>query len=642
MKVKKENKIHSLHIIILVAGIIIQFIFVLSVQREEIYREIDRDLYSGAASLKHYIGTDFVTKELNSESYTTGEMYDKAMVLHNMAIQQGLSYFYILIKDGDNIVYAVMSGDKEEILGLPQSGYWFSLKESEDDSFGETWEAFDSRTPIYLESSDIWGHYRSIYIPEISRDGRSYIAGADISIDSIRKQILIKSIKLFIPFIFLLIIVLPTIYFKREILKHKESMEKYIKDIDIRDKLTGAYTRDYGLKVLSKYIHRYHTTNRIFSIFLIDIDNLKSINKTRGTKSGDTLIIITHRILSSAFRKEDEVIRLEGNKFLIVLSDFNEKHTREVSELLETKCELFNRMNRRDLFIKLNYTMCQYSSGSVTELLEYARTNLRIESSKDNWKNKNLNEKIFKGIKSNEFKAYFQPKVYLKEKKVAFEALARWKTEEGETVSPADFIPIAEKSFLINEITKVVLKDALMLAKKLKVNISVNLSLVSFENNRFLNEIKGILLESQYSEYITFEITESLAITNIETTLSKMNKLLETGISFAIDDFGSGYSSLPYIEQLPINEIKIDRSFIQDLNNSQINQIIIEFVNKIATLKKYNVICEGTEEAEEIKKLMLLGNYSFQGYYFGRPESSDSVIKKYNDNIYLKKMEEFI
>jgi len=629
-------------ICLLLSGLVLQLLIALYIESKDAYREIDETLFKGANNIKYYLKHNFISKDLNSSSLTIEEIYKDSSFLHERAMENNIDYFYLLVKDGDDIVYAIMSDEKEELDKLHMAGYWFSLQDAGDDSFDETWEAFDSDKPIYIESKDMWGEYRSIYIPQMSHDGRKYIAGADITTTSLKKLILVKSLKSVLPLFFFLIIIIPAIVIIKKSFLEKRKMEDYIEIMDKRDKLTNAYSRNYGLHLLSKSFNEYHTSGKNFSICLIDIDNLKFINETMGMEAGDTLLIVVERIVSRVFRKTDCLIRLEGNKLMVILPQFNRKYTKEVFKALEEKIEFFNLLNKKSLFIRLNYTMSEYTSGSMMDFIEKTRENLKIESSDKEWKNKNLQDDILRGIRNNEFQTYFQPKVYMKEKRVAFEALVRWLHPEKGLIPPNMFIPIAEKSFLINEITKIVLEDSLVLAEKLETNISVNLSLVSFENSRFLHEIKERLITSEYSKYITFELTEGLAIKDIDATLIKMNKLKTAGISFSIDDFGSGYSSLPFIEKLPINEIKIDRSFIRNVNNSKVNQLVIEFVNKIANFKGFSVICEGTEDSLQIKKLMFLGNFSFQGYYFGRPEPSDEVILKYNNGFYLDKLREFV
>ena len=641
MKLSFKRNLPS-QIVLLIGGIILQFLLIIYIETGNVYNQVDKDLYRGAADIKFILEEGYINNNLNRESLSLEKVYENSLLLHDKALEKGLSYLYILVKDGDDIVYAIMSDTKEELDELPMAGYWYSMRDSEDDSFDKTWDAFDSKEPIYIESSDIWGKYRSIYVTEVSKDGRSYIAGADYTTTSLNKMILTRSFKIALPFLLSMLIIIPAVIVIKRNIIDKRKMEDYIHTMDIRDQLTNAYSRKYGLHLLSLQAEEYKTMGKKFSICLIDIDNLKFINETQGMEAGDIVLTVVDRIVAMVFRKTDSIIRLEGNKFLVILPEFNRKYSKDAYEYLEERIDYFNQFNKRGHFIRLNYTMSEYTGGSIKSFIEETRQNLKIESSEEDWKNKNLQDDILRGIKNHEFKAYFQPKVYLKEKKVAFEALARWEHPEKGLIPPNMFIPLAEKSFIINEITKVILRDSLELAKTLKTNISVNLSLISFENMEFLRTLKEGLIASPYSEFITFELTESIAINDFKNTLIKMEELKESGVSFSIDDFGTGYSSLPYLEKLPINEIKIDRSFINNISISSMNQLVIEFVNKIAELKGFKVICEGTEDSCQIKKLLYLGNHSFQGYYFGRPEPSVNVVEKYTKGIYLEKMNEFV
>lgn len=641
MKVSFKKNI-PIQIVLLIGGILLQFLLIIYIEAKNSYNQVDKDLYRGAMDIKFILEDGYINNNLNRESLTLEEIYENSILLNEKALEKGLDYLFILVKDGDDIVYAIMSDTREELDKLPRGGYWFSMRASEDDSFEETWEAFDSQVPIYIESTDMWGKYRSVYIPEVSQDGRKYLAGADFTTTSLHKIILMRSIKVALPFFLSMLIIIPAVLIIKKNIIDKRRMEAYIHTMDIRDQLTNAYSRKYGLHLLSLQIEEYNNIGKKFSICLIDIDNLKFINETQGMEAGDTILTVVDRIVALVFRKTDSIIRLEGNKFMVILPEFNRRYSKDVYEYLEERIDYFNQFNKRGHFIRLNYTMSEYTGGSMKSFIEETRQNLKIESSKEDWKNKNLQDEILRGIKKHEFKAYFQPKVYLKERRIAFEALVRWEHPEKGLIPPNMFIPLAEKSFLINEITQVVLKDSLELAKTLGTNISVNLSLVSFENLQFLRELKEKLIASPYSEFITFELTESIAISNFENTLIKMNELREAGVSFSIDDFGTGYSSLPFLEKLPINEIKIDRSFINNISVSSMNQLVIEFVNKIAELKGFKVICEGTEDSCQIKKLIHLGNHSFQGYYFGRPEPAAKVIEKYTSESYLKKMDEFV
>ena len=629
-------------ITLLILGILISFILIVVIEAKDTYKKVDNELYEAASDIKYLVGEDFINNQLNKDSLSTQQASNKFSFLHQKALDRNLDCLYILVKTHDDIVYAAQSDTLDKLKDLPNAGFWLPLKEAGDDSYERTLKAFEESDPIYLESTDMWGSYRSVYLPEISLDGRKYLAGADIAINTLRKLILYRSLKIFFPLLLSMLVIIPVIFAFRKSILYKKRMETYIDYIEKRDKLTGAFSRDYGLQLLSNQIIDFKTTKKIFSICLIDIDNLKLINETKGIKAGDTVLKIVYTLSKAAFRKTDSFTRLEGNKFLVILPDFQHSSSHDIYKEIEKKLDYFNKNNRKGYFIRLSYTMSEYSSGSMKSFLENTRENLKIESSRENWKNKNLQDDILRGIRNFEFVTYFQPKVYLKDKTVSFEALVRWIHPEKGIILPQEFIPIAERSFLINKITKIVLKDSLKIAEILQTEVSVNLSLISFENTHFLNELKRFLNKSPASNFISFELTERVAIDHFEKTLAKIENLKESGVSFSIDDFGSGYSALSYLDKLPINELKIDKSFIDNINTSSVNQVTVEFINKIAKIKMFKVICEGTEKKEQVEKLILLDNYSFQGNYFGKPEPFDKVVRKYKSGEYHSKLINFL
>jgi len=631
-----------IQILFLIFGICLQFSLIFIIETRNTYKSIDRDLLEAASDIKYILGEDFISKGMGEDTLSLEDAYKKFTVLHKRAVKTDLAYLYVLIKSENEIFYVAQSDTLDELKRLENAGYWYPLREARDNSYEKTMKAFDSNKPVYLESEDKWGSYRSIYIPEVSADGQKYLAGADISMPVLKKMVLYRSFQMFAPFLLSLFIIIPSIIAIRKNIMEKKNMENYIEFINKRDPLTSDYSRDYGLQLLARHISEYHSLKKPFSVCLIDIDNLKTINKIQGISAGNSLIKILSHILKSVFRKSDTFIRLEGNKLLVVLPEFDHTSSHHIYREIEKKLDFFNRQNKKEYFLRLNYTMNEYRGDSLMNFLESTRQNLRIESSKEKWKNRNLQDDILRGIKNSEFITYFQPKIHFKEKKVTFEALVRWQHPKRGIISPNEFIPIAENSFLINEITTIVLKDSLKLAETLKTNISVNLSLISFENMEFIQELKSFLEKTACSEFITFELTERAAVTHFEETLSKIEILKKCGVSFAIDDFGSGYSALSYLEKLPINELKIDKSFIDNINTSPVNQIIIEFINEIAKVQNFKVICEGTERREQIEKLLLLDNHSFQGYYFGHPEPYEEVVSKYHSGFYHIKIKSFI
>ena len=638
-KVSRSNI--PIQIVIIILVLILQFLLIMFIESGNIRNHIDEKLYTGAKDIKYILIDGYINKDLKKDSFTLGENIENSALLNKKALEKGLSYFWIMSKDKDDIVYSVMSGSREEMMKVENSGYWASLKETEDDSFEESWAAFDSTGPVYIESTDIWGTYRSVYVPEVSIDGVKYIAGADITIESLNKEILIKTLKSFVPFFMTILIIIPILNMIIKNINEKKKMEKHISKMEKQDNLTSGFTRNYGLQILRKTIDEYHNSNKKFTICLVDIDNLSFINDTKGVEIGDDLLRILYKLVSVVIRKVDSIIRIDGNKMLILLPGATKKSSKRVFDNLGVRINHFNINNMKKLFLDINYIIVEYKGGELGKFLKDSQELLRIEGNEKKNSSEIIQTDMLYGIKNNEFKAYFQPKVHLKTKEINFEALVRWVHPEKGVISPNKFISIAEKSFLINDITKLVLKDSLELIEKTRFKISINLSPVSFENEKFMKDLKDILKKSKYAEYITFEITEGIAITDFEGTLLKMKSLKEVGISFAIDDFGTGYSSLTYLEKLPINEVKVDKSFVDNVETSKFNQLIVEFVNKMAIIQDFVVICEGTEEEDQINKLIKLGSHSFQGYFFGKPEPLECVIKKINEGIYREKIERF-
>jgi len=623
---------------IILFGIIIQFSLLLYKEYHSAYNDLNRNLFIGASSIKHYLGNNFINKNFNRSSMTSEESYEKFLLLHEETIIAGVDYLYVLIKDHDDIVYAALSGTSEDIKELPNNGFWFSLKEAGDSSFEETWEAFDMKEPLFLNSSDRWGKYRSIYLPQVAEDGTIYIAGADIETTAIVRYILTNTFTGFIPFIVFMLFILPSFHFMLKSYDERSRLEDRVSFIAARDSLTGAFTREFGIKVLQRYIDRCVSEKNCLSVFLIDIDNLKNINKSRGMAAGDRMLIILKRLIEMTFRDTDKIVRLEGNKFMVILKKFNLRSTQNIYNSLERKVDNFNRHNKNNYFFRLNYIICDYKGGPLKDFIGDSLARLESISSEKNPEKKQLQDRMFKGIKNREFKTYFQPKVDINTGKISYEALVRWICPENGVIPPNKFISLAETSTLINDITNIVLEDSMHAASILGTNISINLSPVSFNDTEFFNELRERLMVSEVSKNLSFEITEGMAIDNFDDIMSKMNSLRKTGVSFSIDDFGTGYSSLSYLEKLPISEVKIDKSFIDNIDTSETNSVIVEFIVKIGDLNGFKVICEGIESMEQLHKLASLGCNNFQGYFFGKPEPFDIVTLKHFNNEYAKKI----
>ncbi len=638
MMYSKWTTLYSWHIKVVVVGLILQFFLLLHMQYKTTMEEVDRRLYIGAYNIKYYLGEDFISKNLNRNSFSADETFEKFPSLHEKGGEVGVDYLYLIIRDGDEAVYAALSDTPQEIGQVKNNGFWLSLSEAEDDSLHETLEAFDSSKPVYLESSDMWDTYRSIYLPQISLDGVKYLAGADITISNLKKEVLLRTLKIFLPFLGLFIILIPLGRYLARAFWEREKLEDHIDHLNKKDLLTGVYNRKQGLQLLSHYLNRSHSSTQLFSIFLVGIDNLDSVNKNLGMKAGDNLLIILINILRNTFRKSDNIMRLEGNKFLVMLEDFDPASLEHINKTISERVDYFNKHNKNSYFMRVNYILHQYHGEKTRDFLESALLELRYLKDNRNSEERKMQADILKGIRQKEFKTYFQPKVDLEGEEISFEALVRWLHPIKGTISPSKFIPLAERSSVINEITKIVLEDSLRAAETLGKRISINLSPISLDNDVFFKEILEVLKNSKFSDLISFEITERSAINNFEKTLIKIRSLNKVGSFVSIDDFGIGYSSLSYLDMLPVREVKIDKLFIENITLSKINAVIVKAVIDMGRVKGFKVTCEGVETLEQIRVLSRLGCRIFQGYFFGKAEKLSVVAHNLNSETYLKKM----
>jgi EAL domain-containing protein (putative c-di-GMP-specific phosphodiesterase class I) len=241
-----------------------------------------------------------------------------------------------------------------------------------------------------------------------------------------------------------------------------------------------------------------------------------------------------------------------------------------------------------------------------------------------------LIERLRKAVEHHSMMLYYQPQIILVNGFLQFvgvEALIRWNDPKDGMISPGKFIPIAEESGLIVPLGEWVLQEAIRQLKqwesddcKKEWRISVNVSYKQFEKDDFVTIIESLIHEYDISpEKLRLELTESLLVKNMQEALNKINHLKGLGLSLSIDDFGTGYSSLSYLKQLPIDELKIDQSFIRDLASDPNDVIIVETILSIGQKFGLEVIVEGVETEEQYEKLISMGCKYFQGYLFGRP-----------------------
>jgi diguanylate cyclase (GGDEF)-like protein/PAS domain S-box-containing protein len=433
-------------------------------------------------------------------------------------------------------------------------------------------------------------------------------------------------------------------------ISERKAIEKQIRYMAYYDMITGLPNRNYFMDKFKEILRSNSLTNKSCALIFLDVDEFKKINDTLGHDNGDNLLKEFAGKLKTSITLDSIAARFGGDEFLVLIPEFNSMKD------LENICSNVLRIFKEPFILNglPNYVTSSMGvviapmDGDDTELLlknadtamyrakeqgknQYCFFNYSM--SKDLAKKISIENNLRNALENNEFQLYYQPQINLSNGKIeGMEALIRWKNNELGFVSPNEFIHIAEKNGLIVPIGNWVIKTACAqnknwLEKGFKYNsIAINVSCVQFVRQDFIDIIKDVLSkESLPSSCIDIEITESLLIDFTEDNINKLKDLKSMGVKVSLDDFGTGYSSLNYLRKLPINKLKIDKSFIQDICEKEEQRIIVDVIINLSHRLGYEVIAEGVETKEELDLLNDMGCDIAQGYYFGKPVSAEEM-----------------
>ena len=238
-------------------------------------------------------------------------------------------------------------------------------------------------------------------------------------------------------------------------------------------------------------------------------------------------------------------------------------------------------------------------------------------------------------LERQEIQVFYQPQTNVNGDLIGAEALVRWIHPQKGFISPGEFIPIAEESGIILEMGRYVLEDACLRIKQWQSiksldHVAVNVSPVQFRQPDFVAVVQQIIEHTNTdAKKLTLELTEGILVDNVADVILKMQKLKQLGIHFSIDDFGTGYSSLAYLTKFPLDQLKIDKSFVDDIGKDEDDQIIIETIIAMADRLSFNLIAEGVETSDQVQFLKDKGCFNYQGYYYSKPLPSNEFSKKY-------------
>lgn len=441
---------------------------------------------------------------------------------------------------------------------------------------------------------------------------------------------------------------------RNDITKLKEQ-EAMIKNLAFKDYLTNLPNRTWLNEWLKK---QKNETIENLTVLFLDVDHFKSINDTFGHNIGDMIIKDVAERLRNSINPNDFIIRQGGDEFIIFLNDINSNKDKvlEVIQKIKKQFQLpfYNKGEQLFLSISIgiNMNVTKIKENNYLEVIDIAisRADNAMYYAKKQFGNTHCfntedqnNEvdryyqiiiHLKKAIRNNEFYLLYQPVMdIVNEKIIAAEALLRWENSELGPISPTTFVPLLEEIGLIYDVGNWVLecstkqmKHWLDLGMQLE-RISVNVSPLQFNNGNLVDNVKKALYDAQLpARYLELEITES-TIMDFEKAEKVLIELGKLGVSISIDDFGTGYSSLSYLTRLPINTLKIDKSFIDHLdNNSE------EIVNTIITMGKhldFRVLAEGIETEQQLDYLIKQNCIEGQGYYWSKPIQPDQLVKFY-------------
>ncbi len=422
--------------------------------------------------------------------------------------------------------------------------------------------------------------------------------------------------------------------------------QKKLSEYAYTDGLTGLANRIRFDQTLELAIGTSERAATYLALFLIDLDDFKIINDTYGHPAGDHVLQTVASRMSSMVRKTDIVARLGGDEFGVVLNGY--KHEQDIKLLTRKMLRVFEdpiQFGDQSFHCKcslgiaiLNPEHPDRSASGLTRAADGA-----LYKAKSNGKNSfaffdeeigvlltkaaETENALANAITNEELELFFQPKVRAYNQQICgAEALLRWNRKNAEPIGPSDFIPIAERSLCIREIGQWVFEEtcrhmrAWMDAGIAIVPISVNVSPIQIQTEGFVKHVKRTLRAYRIDpKMIEFEITETALVQQFNHLEKQLKALADIGCKWAIDDFGVGYSSLSRLKDIPVSKIKLDRSFVQQIETSAASRKICNVVSLLANELDLVLVAEGVEKKSQFETLMLLAKDEMQGFYFSKP-----------------------
>jgi len=432
---------------------------------------------------------------------------------------------------------------------------------------------------------------------------------------------------------------------------YSEVLEQRIAHQALYDPLTDLANRTLFADRLDHVLAGAIRHGRPASILVMDLNGFKAVNDTFGLSIGDQLLVEVATRIRHCVRPSDTIARLGGDEFAMLLEDSRIPEAIAVAERILERCREPFHVADQELFIDASIGIAESPSGSVTADALLRDADAAMYAAK---RDRNGGYEVFqpefhvkvlkrfelftdlrRALERGEFVLHYQPIVVLKDGTITgVEALIRWMRPEGSMVSPAEFIPVAEQTGLIASIDQWVMEEACRQLRTWEdqcsafqsIHMSVNVSVQQLQDARLTERVQKALEAAGLDPpRLTLEITESVLMTNTEATLAVLHGLKALGVRLAIDDFGIGFSSLNYLRRLPVDIVKIDRSFVSGIASQSDEWTLARGIIKLVHGLGLETVAEGVERADQRAHLQALGCRLAQGYYFARPMEPEGI-----------------
>lgn len=437
-----------------------------------------------------------------------------------------------------------------------------------------------------------------------------------------------------------------------EDISYRKVAEEKIHQLAYYDVVTGLPNRGMFLERLHQTLAQAQRDKDKVNLIFLDLDNFKDINDTQGHDVGDKLLRSVAERLSACMRDSDVLARLGGDEFVVVCPTVNAQES--VAAVIQRIMAIFKapfEIEGRQIYTSASIGIAVYPDDSQDASTLFRCADTAMYQAKNDGRaqyrffSAELNQKIIqrvalehslrKGMEREEFFLHYQPLWDLKSAKmVGVEVLLRWQSSEYGLMPPATFISLLEDSGLINNVGEWVLRTACIQMREWtktehhEMKMAVNVSGRQLKHPGFLEMLTTIIQETGVDPTnLELEFTESVIMENAEKTVEIFRKVREMGIRLSIDDFGTGYSSLNYLKHFPVDRIKIDRSFVVDINRNESDAAIIEAIVSMAQSLNLRVIAEGVENSDQLDSLTRLGCDEVQGFYLAMPMHAEALAK---------------